>query len=76
MLDPPNSESEDRSSPKDFARRHDYTTLKLGARRKAAPHIGTPAITRHLGFWIPDGLTLKRAHLVSSVYILAHCLRD
>jgi hypothetical protein len=55
-----NSVSEDRGTAEDFARHHDYTTLMLGARRKAAPHIGTPAITRHLGFWIPDGLTLNR----------------
>jgi hypothetical protein len=76
MSNPSNSVSEDRSSAEDFAHHHDYSTLMLGARRNAAPHIRTPAITRHLGFWIPDGLTFKRAHFVSSVYILAHCLRD
>ena len=60
MSDLSNSVSEDRSLADDFVHHHDYSTLMLGARRKAAPHIGTPAITRHLGFWIPDGLTLNR----------------
>lgn len=60
MSDLSNSVPKDRSSAEDFARHHDYATLMLGARRKAAPHIGTPAITLHLGFWIPDGLTLNR----------------
>jgi hypothetical protein len=58
MSDPSNSMSEDRSSAEDFAHHHDYSTLMLGARRHAAPHIGAPAITRHLGFWLPDDLTL------------------
>jgi hypothetical protein len=35
----------------------------LGAWRKAAPHIGAPAITRNLEFWIPEDLTLRRTSL-------------
>ena len=38
----------------------DYSVLMIGARRKAAPPIGAPAVNRHLGFWVPDDLALKR----------------
>ena len=38
----------------------DYSVLMIGARRKAAPSIGAPTINRHLGFWVPDDLALKR----------------
>jgi len=73
MSDPSNSESEGRSSAEDFAHHHDYSTLMLGARRKAAPHIGAPAITRHLGFWIPDKLTLERNEWIK--YIEAYFVK-
>jgi hypothetical protein len=59
MSDALNPLSADGWPPEDFAHHHDYSTLMLGARRNAAPHIGAPAITRHLGFWVPDELTLK-----------------
>jgi hypothetical protein len=67
MSDPSNSESEGRGSAEDFAHHHDYSALMLGARRKAAPHIGAPAITRHLGFWIPDKLTLERDEWIEHI---------
>lgn len=69
MSDPSNSVSKNRSSPGDFAHHHDYSTLMLGARRKAAPHIGTPAITRHLGFWIPDKLKLNRDKWIGHIEV-------
>jgi hypothetical protein len=62
-----NSVSEDHGTAQDFAHHDDYSTLMLGARRKAAPHIGTPAITRHLGFWIPDKLTLERNEWIKHI---------
>jgi uncharacterized membrane-anchored protein len=41
----------------------------LGARRKAAPHIGAPAINRHLGFWIPDALALAREKWIEHIEV-------
>src|SRR3984893_11101840 len=69
MSDLSNSASKDRSLPGDFAHHHDYSALMLGARRKAAPHIGAPAITRHLGFWIPDKLTLERKKWIGHIEV-------
>jgi hypothetical protein len=69
MSDLSNSASKDRSLPGDFAHHHDYSALMLGARRKAAPHIGAPAITRHLGFWIPDKLTLERKKWIGRIEV-------
>lgn len=60
MPDQPDTSSPNRNPPEDFRPHMDYAALMLGARRKAAPHIGAPAINRHLGFWIPDRLALKR----------------
>jgi hypothetical protein len=55
--------------PKDIDRHrhHDYSTLLIGGRRKAALPIGTPAINRHLAFWIPDDPTLKRDQWIEHI---------
>jgi hypothetical protein len=69
MPDQPDSSSRNRDPPKDFAAHADYATLMLGARRKAAPHIGAPAINRHLGFWIPDALALARETWIKHIEV-------
>jgi hypothetical protein len=45
----------------------DYSVLMIGARRSAAPSIGAPTINRHLGFWVPDDLALKRDKWISYI---------
>jgi hypothetical protein len=65
----PNSSSGNGDPPQDFGAHADYSTLMLGARRKAAPHIGAPAINRHLGFWIPDALALARETWIKHIEV-------
>jgi hypothetical protein len=67
MSDPSNSVPEDAGSPEDFRPHDDYSTLMLAARRKAAPHIGAPAIHRHLAFWLPDKPTLEREEWIKNI---------
>lgn len=69
MPDKPNSLCATGGPSKDIDRHrhHDYSTLLIGGRRKAAPPIGTPAINRHLAFWIPDDPTLKRDQWIEHI---------
>jgi hypothetical protein len=67
MPDQSNSLSGIGIPPEDFERDEHYAALIIGARRKAAPSVGTPAINRHLGFWVPDDLTLNRGLWIEEI---------
>jgi hypothetical protein len=42
--------------PTDFARDDDFPALMAGAHRKPAMEVGSPAVTQHLVFWIPNSV--------------------
>jgi hypothetical protein len=48
------SSKPDAAAVHEFKRDADFPALMTGAHRKPSPQVGSPAITQHLGFWIPD----------------------
>jgi hypothetical protein len=60
---------------RDFERHVDFGALMRGARREPPLPVGMPAIVRHLAFWIPGSLTLRRQVWVKEIedFIIVLC---